>query len=278
MNQSRSRWWTGVSAVFEFEIRQALTAAGIAWWCILTFFPVAIVSLVLLSPNARRNVPTTAWQVFFFVLVPFLISMLGTFKWTASAISSELEGQSWVYLAVRPNGRVAVSLGKYLAAVIWTLAATLIGITLAVFVAWIANTTLSNSGEIWRTWFAIARLCCLSVPAYAAVYLTLGTIFTKRSMVIVVAYTLIFEVLVSFVPALINKFTIQYRLRALFVQWTGIELSATNNEFGWMDIVGEEPAWIHLTALISYVAVLVLFACCLVRKREYLVTSSADIS
>ena len=39
----------------------------------------------------------------------------------------------------------------------------------------------------------------------AGIYLMLGTIFTKRAMVISVAYTLVFELVVSFVPALINK-------------------------------------------------------------------------
>lgn len=278
MNPRNASWWTSIPAVFEFEVRQALTIPKLAWWCVLTFFPVAIVSLVLMVPNARRNVPSTVWQVFLFVLVPFLISMLGTFKWTASAISAELEGQSWIYLAVRPGGRVAVLLGKYLAAIAWVLPATVIGSTLSLSLVWLADCSLVREGAVWRTWFAIVRLCCLSVPAYAAIYLALGTIFTKRSMVIAVAYSLLFEVLVSFVPALINKLTIQYRLRALFVEWVGIELSNADDRFSWIDIVGDDPAWMHVVALVSYSLALILLSTWLVRKREYLVTSSADVS
>ncbi len=278
MNRRNTSWWASVPAVFEFELRRALTIPRIAWWCVLAFFPVAIISLGLMVPDATRNVPTGAWQAILFVLIPLLISMLGTFMWTASAVSAELEGQSWIYLAVRPGGRVAVLLGKYAVAIAWVLPATLLGATLSVLFAWLAGSSLAESGAALRTWFAIVRLCCLAVPAYAAIYLVLGTIFTKRAMVVAVAYTLVFELIVSFVPALINKLTIQYRLRALFVEWAEIDLSQAGDNFASMDLFSSDPAWIHVTVLVGYTLGLILVATWLVRKREYLVTASADVS
>ena len=121
-------------AVMEFELRRAQTVPRVLWWCILAFFPVLIVSLILLIPEARRNVPIEFWASILFGLVPMLISMLGTFLWTTPAVSAELERQSWVYLAVRPHGRTAVLLGKYLAAIAWVLPATLVAASVSVFI------------------------------------------------------------------------------------------------------------------------------------------------
>ncbi|MFC1758639.1 ABC transporter permease [Planctomycetota bacterium] len=193
MIERNESWWASIPVVFEFESRRAMTIPRMMWWCVLAFFPVAIILLLLTLPGSRDNTPEELWQFFLFCLVPMLISMLGTFMWTSSAISSELEGQSWIYLAVRPGGRMAVVFGKYLVAVAWVLPATLIGVTLSIVVLWVAGTELTAEGSVFETWFAITRLCFLSVPAYAAIYLVIGTIFTKRSMIVGVAYTLVFE-------------------------------------------------------------------------------------
>ena len=263
-----------VLTVFEFELRRALTAPRIAWWCVLAFFPVAMTSLILLVPNARQNIPVEVWSSFLFALIPMLISMLGTFLWTAPAVSAELERQSWVYLAVRPFGRTSVLLGKYMAAIAWVLPATIIGVSLSVLIIRLAGGALQTPGATFRVWFAILRLSCLSVPAYAAIYLMLGTLFTQRAMVVSVAYTLIFELVVGFVPALINKLTIQYRLRALFLAWADIDVSAAEL-VGPMDLFSQAPAWQHVTILLTYIVIMVAAALALVRRREYVLASSA---
>jgi len=273
MNRNTA-WWASVPAVFEFELRRAMTPARGAWWCVMALFPVGVITLPLLSRVSRNNVPPEVLQFFLFALIPMMVSMLGTFLWTASAVSSELEKQSWIYLAVRPGGRVAVVLGKFAVAVAWVLPATLVAATLSTLVVAVSGCA---PGVILKTWFALVRVCCLAVPAYAAIYLMLGTLFTKRSMVICVAYTLIFELVVSFVPALINKFTIQYRLRALYIEWAGIDMTQAGNDFP-MDIFGEAPAWQHVSVLVVYAMVLVAVATLLVRSREYLITVSADVS
>ena len=67
-----------------------------------------------------------------FALVPMLVSMLGTFLWATPVVSAELERKSWVYLAVRPHGKVNVLIGKYLVAITWALSAALAGLCAAV--------------------------------------------------------------------------------------------------------------------------------------------------
>ena len=253
-----------VGAVFLFEWRRSLTAPRIAWWLILTCFPAFIVGLIRLVPG--ESPPREAWVIFFFALFPMLVSMLGTFLWATPAISAELERRSWVYLAVRPNGGTAVLLGKYLAAVSWVLAAALIGLALAL--------AISPTDDWLRIAGAIVRLVFLSCPAYAAVYLLLGTLYPKRSMAIAVVYTMVFELIISFVPAMINQFTVQYRLRALLMDWADMPIGDSPG-FVAMALTGDAPAWHHVLVLTIYSLCLLVVAVCVLRASEF---SSAEES
>jgi ABC-type transport system involved in multi-copper enzyme maturation permease subunit len=256
-----------VAAVFLFEWQRALTAPRMAWWGVMALFPVFIITLIRFVPHWER-LPPELWTGTLFGLVPMLISMLGTFLWTTPAVSAELERKSWVYLAVRPYGSTAVLLGKYLAAVTWVVPAALVGLTISVVIAPLEET--------WRIWWSMARLVCLSCPAYAAIYLVLGVLFPKRSMVIAVAYTLIFELLASFVPALINTLTVQYRLRSLFVGWTYFRLG-DSNELGAVALVSDAPMWFQVAVLLVYTFSLLLAAIVLIRWCEFSQVAESDV-
>lgn len=252
-----------VRAVLEFEFRRALTMPRLAWWLLLTLFPALITLLIRLVPK-RSLLPREPWSAFLFALVPMLISMLGTFLWTAPAVSAELERNSWTYLAVRPGGRTALLLGKYLATVTWVLPALLLGLCLSMMIA----AGELSAAESWRIGWTIGRLSVLSCLAYAALYLFLGTLFPKRSMVVAMVYTLLFEFVVSTLPAVVNKFTVQFRLRALLVRWADIGLGDVR-DFVNVQLVGQAPPWHHVAVLLAYTAFLLLAATWTVRRRAY---------
>jgi ABC-type transport system involved in multi-copper enzyme maturation permease subunit len=267
-----------VWAVFRFEWRRALTVPRMAWWLALVAFPIFIVSMLCLAPG--NKIPREPWAIFHFFLIPMLVSMLGTFLWTTPAVSAELERESWVYLAVRPGGRTAVLVGKYLAAVTWVLPAALVSLTACVIIA-SGELNACQAPELkmslpMHTWLSTACLTCLSCPAYAALYLVIGTLFTKRAMVIAVAYTFIFEIVVSLVPAIINKMTVQYRLRALLVDWAEISFSDMD-EFMSAELIGNAPAWLHVSILVGYTIGLLGIAVWLIRRREYTVGVGGDV-
>ncbi len=261
-----------VGAVFVFEWKRAFTWPRMTWSIGLAAFPVFIIGLVRWTVNAEARGDGEIWRticiVMLFGLIPMLVTMLGTLLWSSPAISSELERRSWVYLAVRPNGGTAVLLGKYLAAVTWVIPPALIGLTIAV--------PLAATGDTWRIWWAMTRLVLLSAPAYAAIYLVLGVVMPRRAMVLAVAYTLIFELLISFIPAVINKFTVQFRLRSLTVEWC--DLSLLTNEQQWMVMAqfGTEPPWHHVTALIVLILCLTGFAVILLRAKEFPMSVESD--
>jgi ABC-type transport system involved in multi-copper enzyme maturation permease subunit len=278
-----------IGAVFRFEWRRSLTVPRLVWWLVLTLFPGLIVLLVRSAPG--RELPREPWILLLFALVPMLVCMLGTFLWATPAVSAEIERRSWIYLAIRPRGSTAVVIGKYLATVTWVLPAALVGLAMAVALVPAGSGSPSDASGgrsnsvseadsqaaiavgVREAAPAIAALACLSCPAYAALYLAIGTLFPKRAMAIAVAYTLIFEFLISTIPAVINSLTVQFRMRTLLVDWTKLPVGDGRNAP--LAFVGDGPDWQHVTILIVYTIGLLLTAVIVVRTSEY---SSADDS
>ena len=267
-----------VGAVFLFEWRRTLTVPRMAWWAVLASFPIFIIGLVRfivpeqpVAPNVDPEIPKELWRGLcawlIFALVPMLVSMLGTLLWTTPAVSSELERRSWVYLAVRPNGSTAVLLGKYLAAVSWVIPPALVGLSIAV--------PLAGTGDSLRVWLTMVGLVLLSCPAYGAIYLLLGVLMPRRAMVLAVAYTLLFELIISFVPAVINKITVQYRLRALAVDWCKLEIIG-GRQSSVMTLFGDEPAWLHVTMLLGLTTVLLVASVMILRFSEFSSSAESD--
>ncbi|MBI3861819.1 MAG: hypothetical protein HY290_07975 [Planctomycetia bacterium] len=248
-----------------FEWKRALTLPRMAWWAILAAFPVFIVGLVRFI--AMQTPPRELWAGLLFALVPMLVTMLGTLLWATPAISTELERRSWIYLAVRPHGSTAVLLGKYLAAVTWVIPPALLGLSIAV--------PLAAPKDAWLLWWAMVRLVCLSCPAYAAIYLLLGTLLPRRAMVLAVAYTLLFELVISFIPAVINKVTVQYRLRALWEDWC--DIPALGRQATVMALMGDAPPWQHVTILLLLVPALLAVSVAVLRMSEFSSSAESDV-
>ncbi|MFK8115490.1 MAG: hypothetical protein AB8B91_25060 [Rubripirellula sp.] len=240
--------------VIRFEIRRSLTAGRIAIWLALVAFPVALITIL------RINVPIDRIEQFGFTLyflIPEVVCLLGLLLWATPAVATEIEGQTWIYLAMRRSGRSLVLLGKYFTAVAWTLSAALVGITLSVIVIW--------PPELMRMWAVMSALAMLSCFAHAAIYLLIGVIFHRRTMVTAVIYTLVIEYGLSFVPAIANKLTVNYRLRGLLADWMNWDEVRSQAEL----VFGSESASTHLMALGIYTIVLLAVAITKLSMSEY---------
>lgn len=239
----------------QWEVRQVPTDSA---------SPVADPAAASEPPDeAEPRSLTYAWGAVFFGLIPEVITLFGLLLWVPPLVHAELEGRTWIYLAVRPRGRVSVLLGKYLTAIAWT---TLAGWTSATVCVLIARP--ENGLRLWCT---IVALVAIASVSYGALYALFGVWLHRRAMVLAVAYTLIFELLVSLIPAVINKCTVQYRLRGLFVTW-----------MDWRNLfpddakevfLGDEPAWLHLTILAVGVLVVMTVALQLIQRKEYATAS-----
>ncbi|TVQ00430.1 MAG: hypothetical protein EA381_07480 [Planctomycetaceae bacterium] len=248
-----------VPAVFAFEWRRALTFPRLAWLVALAALPPVLLGVV--RSAAGSDPPLEIAAILVYVLAPCLACMMSVFLGAAPAISAELEGRSWVYLAVRPHGPLAVLLGKYLVAVSWALPVGLIGA--------IGGSLVLMREVSWRLITVQCGLVVLSCVAYAAAFLLIGVIAPKRAMVLGVMYAIFFEVGASLVPAAINLLTIQYRLRCLLVRGMEIDVSRLERNPILRSYLGEEPAIWHVSLLLLMAVGFVTVAGLLLRYREF---------
>ena len=240
--------------VMRFELIRSLTVGRSAIWIVLVLFPVALISALRVIAPINRVEP---WGVMLYFLVPEVICLLGLLLWATPAISTEVEGQTWIYLAMRRSGRTLVLLGKYMTAVLWTLSAAIVSTSVCVII-------MGPAGG-FRLWGVMCLLATLSCFAHAALYLLIGVIFFRRTMVTAVFYTLTFEYGLSLVPAVANKLTINYRLRGLLADWMNWEEARSAAE----NVFGSEPASTHLLVLAAMTVALLGAALLRIGRAEF---------
>jgi ABC-type transport system involved in multi-copper enzyme maturation permease subunit len=246
--------WT----VFRFECGRAVTFARLSVWVMLGVFPATL--LVLVQNNGAQLESDGRAAVAMFILIPELLCCMNLLLAAAPLIYAELEGKTWTYLAINPAGKAAILLGKYCAAVLFTVVVGWFSLAFSLIVAW-------PDTEPMRVAAVLAILVPLASMVYGAAYVFIGVIFLRRAMVAAVIYTIISEVLIGFIPALINQLTMQYHLRSLLAKWIGWGLIADplrmNQQF-----VSDAPAWQHVAFLLGAGIVFLAGAITLLRRRE----------
>lgn len=256
-----------VASVFRFEWNRSATAVRWIWWGAMVLFPVGIVGMLLYFGTPLDRFEDRGWTSLLFALIPDVTCLLGLLLWATPVVQTELEANSWIYLATRPGAKASVLLGKYLAAVSWTFLAAAAGLTLCLLL-------IRPEGGL-RMWIVLNGLAGLSCFAYGALYCLIGVLFHRRAMVAAVAYTLMFEFLVGFLPAVINQFTIQFRLRCVLIKW-----------MGWDELIAERtddlplffntaPTWQHLAILAGITAGALTVSVFLLHRREYITADEA---
>ena len=71
----------------------------------------------------------------------------------------------------------------------------------------------------------------------------------------------------SFIPAIINTLTVQYRIRTLLILWGKMEIGPDMNAL--LAFIGDPPAWEHVVVLVAYTLVVLAAAIGVVRSREF---------
>ena len=166
--------------VFEFEWRRSLTFGRMSIWFLLALIPVLLVWLVQWESHGK--IPDEALTLITYVLVPQVSCMLGLLLWATPAIQSEMEAQTWIYITMRPQGRLAVLFGKYLVAVSWAASSGLLGSMTVGFIL---------ESNPWNHAWTLARLVIISCFCYGALYLLIGIVVLKRSHIIAFVYSLL---------------------------------------------------------------------------------------
>ena len=256
------RLWLPID-VMLFELRRSMSVGRIAVWCLLVAFPVAIITAM--TAIARMNMGedfssqriVEPFGMALYYLVPEVTCLLGLLLWATPAVSTEIEGQTWVYITMRTAGRKMVLLGKYITALVWTLSASLLSVAICSLVI--------GPSVAWHMWWVLSLLVVLSCISHGALYILIGVVFYRRTMVAAVFYTVLIEFGVSFIPALVNKFTINYRLRGLLANWTEWEDARSIAE----TLFGTETSTIHIVVLVISTIALLSIALWRVERTEY---------
>lgn len=249
-----------VLAVFRNEWRQTFTASRMTGWLMICGFPVGLTLLVSQFGQLTAD-DTDAWGgILFFVCE--IICLLQLLLWATPWLYSELEGKTWSYLAVRPGGKSAVLLGKYFAAATRTMVGTLLALSLSLLIA--------QPVDGLKVFYVLGFIVGISSFSYAAVFVFLGAISPKRAMVLAVSYSLVIELLISFIPAMINKISIQFRLRSILFAW----MDSLNVNGSWTpprgleEMLGNSSSTLHIGVLVILNIALVSIANQLICRRE----------
>lgn len=268
-----------VLAVFRNEWQQTFTAGRMAGWLLICAVPVLLTFMVSQSESFQSelgfqvgtsgNQITTMWTIILFFVCE-IVCLLQLLLWATPWLYSELEGKTWSYLAVRPGGKSAVLLGKYFAAATRTMLGTLLALSLALLIA--------RPVDGWKVFLVLGFIMAISSFSYAALFVLLGAVFPKRSMVLAVGYSLVIEFLVPRFPAIINQLSLQFRIRSTLRGL--LELVKIEGEwkisFAYLlpvHIGFEDPNWysevlLHLSILVIVTFALVAIANQLIRRCE----------
>jgi ABC-type transport system involved in multi-copper enzyme maturation permease subunit len=249
----------GIAATIRFEILRSLRPSRLIWWILLALFPLLVAEMFR---SMEQQVLQDEREVGFllYVLVVRMLCPLSLLLWATPAIHAEIEGRTWGYIAVRPGGRTALLLGKYVAAVAWATVLGCLSVTLFL---------LRVFPQGWSTlWGLLVELVFFSSLTYGALYLLIGVLFLKRGMVIAVSYTLLVEVFLTLIPAVVNRATVDYRLRSLLFDGLGLDVSRRR---GWSSMTSDAGPYHQILVLGIYAGVLLLAAFLFLRRRQLVV-------
>jgi len=261
-------------AAVRFEYSRVMSAGRTVWWFVLASFPILIAGLIRFfplsesSPETRELDSHLFWSWAIYLLVPCITCAMGVLLSAGPAIATELEQRSWVYLATRPNGIFWLLMGKYLVAIAWASTAAIAGLTIAIL--------FSQQETMFQIWLGAAGLSVLSSMSYAAVFMLIGTIFPQRAMLFCVAWTTAVEGFISLIPAIINRITVQYRLRSLFIDWVQPGGDIEN-----IPLFGQSLAdghwFVQIFWLIALSTVFLATAQVIAHKREFTSAAESDV-
>lgn len=249
-----------VAATVRFEFLRSLTIGRLMGVLVLAAFPPAITLIVCQMPGAPP------------VLLPIgvtslIVCVLGNLLWSTPVVSAELEGRTWLFTASRPGGRLALFLGKWMVAVLWTFGVTWSAVTASMAI----STAFQPEADPLWTWGVLSFTSLLGCVAYASTFTLIGILFHRRAMVAAMVYGMVFEVVIGQIPALINVITVRSHLFHLAIHTLApadvLELPETELVFGKKDLLG------HSVALLIIAAVACVISGLVIRFREYLTTN-----
>jgi len=247
---------TSAATIAEFQLRRMLTRSRLAVAAIGILFPAAVVAAV--GRTAGFPIERDLAALLIYALVPEAVCVLALLVTMCPVVADELERGTWIHVAVRPNGRRAMILGTFAAAVIWTAGVGTLALIPAVLI--------SGTDDPLQVFGVMLGLILLSAAGRGALFALPAVIVPKRAMVASVGLALVVEYLAGLLPAVINQATVSLRLRSLLVEGMGWRRRLPAEV---QLLIDPQPPWVHVLAVVVLVTILLGLAVAIVERRQF---------
>jgi ABC-2 type transport system permease protein len=174
-----------------------------SWICLLLL---AFALLAVIAWGRRPDRPVTEFvdQILLGIFASFLLPIFGLCYGTAG-IAADREEETLVYILVSPVPRPIVYGAKLASALVIVVAWTFISLSAICVLAGSAGRSV---------WWTSTPPALLGALAYASLFHLFGVIW-RRAALVGLAYTFFFEVLLSNIPGIAQRFAVAYYLRNL---------------------------------------------------------------
>ena len=199
---------TAVGALVTVTLRGLLGRRRMLLMLLLVALPILVGSLIRIA-GGSRDTPEILDTLVIRIVLPLVALIVGT-----SAIGSEIEDGTAVFLLVKPIPRWRIALSKLLVAA---------GLTLVLVVPPIIVTGLLVSGaggDSLGTTFGFALAAIAGGAAYACAFTALGTL-TSRALIIGLVYVLLWEGVLAGLLEGTRFLSIRQATLGLAAAWTG---------------------------------------------------------
>jgi ABC-2 type transport system permease protein len=206
-----------LNAVFRLSLATLVKSRRTLMIGVLCFLPVIgsiFGTAFMLSGIAQQEV--TGFSLTSFIIVNGYVHVLllvVTLFYGTALVSDELEDKTLTYLLIRPVSKATIYLGKYLAYLVAAALLLLPSATLCFLISMAADPPGESSRHVPILLQDLAVLS-IGILAYGALYAVIGAV-TKRPVFVGLAFTFIWETLVTFIPGYLSKLTIKHYLSAL---------------------------------------------------------------
>jgi ABC-2 type transport system permease protein len=251
-----------VNALLRLTLKQIL--GGRKLWLVALFLsmPVLLVGAVLAAEDfvlSDEESKQAGFSVLLYVLYPQSLCILTSLVYGATLLAAEIEDKTLVYLFTRSLPRWQILTGKYVVT-----ASTLSAMSSASMSVCFLITGMPFGLDLWLGLLASVVGACFT---YTAVFALLGLLVPRRAIPVGLMYAVVFEFLLSLVPAVINEFTTSHYLRSLAFEISGVPLPPEVLQF-----VGGASIPKALGALVFITALALTLAGALVHRREWPLT------
>lgn len=168
--------------------------------------------------------PREAEEVLVFYLITNALVPFSALVLASGIIQDEVEEQTLTYLLIRPLPKWLIYSAKLAAvAFLAALMTTLFTVLTLVAISY-------GTGEHWQTTFPgtslrMAGLLALASATYCSLFGALS-LFLRRSLVVGVAYIILFEGVFANIDFVVRRFTVMYYTRVLSDRWLGLHVES----------------------------------------------------